>query len=147
MTRASRWVGCLCLALVVGCGEDLFNDMNMQGDEQGDGDGSGSQDGDGPGTIEGPRSGVDGDQAVSDLSDADAAKFCTWAAEKVSQLVPTPEQLCTIYALSAGDAAQCAAPDWESRSPRRPTIRNEHSCASHASSRPPWCCRAAAGSR
>ena len=105
MTRASRWFGCLCLALVVGCGEDLFNDMNMQGDDTGDGDDASG--GNGTGTIEGPRSGVDGDQSVADLSDADATKFCTWAAEKVSELVPTPEQVCTIYALSSGEPDQC----------------------------------------
>jgi hypothetical protein len=109
MTRVSRVVGCLCLALVfAACGEDLFDMNKMGGGEQDEGSNSGGGDGDGPtGNIEGPRSGVNGDDSVADLSDDDATKLCTWAAGVVAKFQPTPEQACTFAAAATGDAAQC----------------------------------------
>lgn len=105
MTRVSRVVGCLCLAMVFGCPqlENPNPDGKEEGDQPGDGDGSG-----GPGqNIGGPRSGVDEDTSVGELSDEDAEKFCAWAVEQFAALVPSNDQICTFAGLAAGDAAQC----------------------------------------
>lgn len=105
MTRVSRIVGCLCLAMVFGCGEDLLN-QDKTGDQNGDGNSDGNGNGNG-GNIDGPRSGVDADQPIEDLSDDDATKFCTWAANLAAGFSPTTEQICVIAGIGAGDAAQC----------------------------------------